>query len=459
MSASPRSASGPAAAPVPKPVPPTAPRRADVVDFQSDALALEERPLPPLARSTLWVIVALVVGAIVWASIGQIDRYVVASGALVTTEPPIVVRPPANTMMRAIEVRPGQRVAAGTRLISLDTTAAQSQLAIVQTQLRAAEAQVARLEAEIADRMFEPADDSPEQLLQKRVFQSRREEYQARTRALDDAIRQVSASIERNQVEQRGMENQRDIISRVERMRSDLQKREVGSLLNVLEVQIRRVSAEDALAKLKAEAVELAIQGERAVAERRAYVDGRFREIAEDLARFTAERNRLTEQFESTQRLAALSELQAPADGIVLEVHEVSPGSEGREALVTLVRIDSPLEAEVRIAPGDIGRLRIGDEVRIKVEAFPFQRHGTIDGRLRLISESTISMDAEEGRKQEVYRARVALEKVELRDVPENFRLIPGMTLASEIRIGKRTVMSYFLYPIWRSLDEGMREP
>ncbi|WP_353862039.1 HlyD family type I secretion periplasmic adaptor subunit [Azospirillum formosense] len=448
MSAPPR----PGSAPPPR-------RKRELIDFQSDALALEERPLPRLARSTLWVILALVTLAVVWASVSEIDRFVIAPGSLVTTEPPIIVRPPASTTMRAIEVHPGQRVTAGTRLISLDTTSAQSQLAVIQTQLGAAQALVARLEAEMSGRSFEPADDSADQRLQKRVYESRREEYQAKTRLLDEEIQRVAASLERNRVQQQGTENQREIISRVERMRTDLQKREVGSLLNVLEVQIRRVAAEDDLARLKAEAIELGVQGAKAAAERRAYVEGRAREIAEELARTTTERNRLSEQFESVQRLAALSELEAPADGIVLEVREVSPGSEAREALVTLVRIGSPLEAEVRIAPGDIGRLRHGDDVRIKIDAFPFQRHGTIDGRLRLISESTISMEGEQGRKQDVYRGRVALEKVELRDVPDNFRLIPGMTLTSEIRIGKRTVMSYFLYPIWRSLDEGMREP
>ena len=433
--------------------------RADVIEFQSDALALEEKVLPPLARSTLWVIVSLVTFAIAWAAIGEVERYVVAQGTLVTTEPPIAVRPPANTTMRAIEVRPGQRISRGTRLMSLDTTSAQAQLAIISTQLRTATALVARLEAELTDRPFVPADTSPEQLLQQRVYQSRIEEKEARLRLMDEEGRRVDAALKRNQVEQRGLTNQLDIISRVERMRTDLQQREVGSLLNVLEVQIRRVAVEENIAKLKAEAMELAVQGEKVAVERRAYLEARAREIAEALANASSERNRLSEQHDSVQRVAALNELEAPSDGIVLDVQEVSPGSEAREATITLVRIDSPLEAEVRISPSDIGRLRGGDDVRIKVDAFPFQRHGTVGGRLRLLSESTIPMDGAQGRREEVYRGRIALESVALHDVPPSFRLIPGMTLTAEIRIGKRSVLSYFLYPIWRSLDEGLREP
>ena len=56
------------------------------------------------------------------------------------------------------------------------------------------------------------------------------------------------------------------------------------------------------------------------------------------------------------------------------------------------------------------------------------------------------------------YKARVALSDPQLRDVPKDFKLIPGMALQAEIRTGKRSVLSYFLYPIMRGLDEGIRE-
>ena len=47
----------------------------------------------------------------------------------------------------------------------------------------------------------------------------------------------------------------------------------------------------------------------------------------------------------------------------------------------------------------------------------------------------------------------------DLRDVPRNFRLIPGMAVTAEIKAGERTILSYFLYPLLRGLDESIREP
>ena len=44
-------------------------------------------------------------------------------------------------------------------------------------------------------------------------------------------------------------------------------------------------------------------------------------------------------------------------------------------------------------------------------------------------------------------------------DVPRSFRLIPGMAVTAEIKAGERTILSYFLYPLLRGLDESIREP
>ena len=46
-----------------------------------------------------------------------------------------------------------------------------------------------------------------------------------------------------------------------------------------------------------------------------------------------------------------------------------------------------------------------------------------------------------------------------LRDVPADSRLIPGMTATVELKIGTRRVVTYFLYPLFRMLDESIREP
>jgi hemolysin D len=76
---------------------------------------------------------------------------------------------------------------------------------------------------------------------------------------------------------------------------------------------------------------------------------------------------------------------------------------------------------------------------------------------VRTVSED--SFTEKDKAEQVFYRSRVVLTSHELRAVPNTFRLIPGMTVTAEIKAGERTVLSYFLYPLLRGLDESIREP
>jgi multidrug efflux pump subunit AcrA (membrane-fusion protein) len=96
----------------------------------------------------------------------------------------------------------------------------------------------------------------------------------------------------------------------------------------------------------------------------------------------------------------------------------------------------------------------------------PFQRHGTIDGTVRVITENSFQPDKsastpakETDARPAFFRARIALGPLTLQDVPPDFRLIPGMTASAEIIIGKRRIISYLLDPVIRLFDESMREP
>jgi len=84
-----------------------------------------------------------------------------------------------------------------------------------------------------------------------------------------------------------------------------------------------------------------------------------------------------------------------------------------------------------------------------------------VEGRVRAISPDAFEKNSANGADgaRLLYRIRVAVDKTELSAVPKDFRLIPGMGLSAEIKIGARRVITYLLYPIIRSFDETMREP
>ncbi len=113
----------------------------------------------------------------------------------------------------------------------------------------------------------------------------------------------------------------------------------------------------------------------------------------------------------------------------------------------------------IRIDARDVGFIRVGDPVVLKLDAYDFLRHGTAKGVIKTISEGSFT-DGDGGTVRSPYfKARVAFSDVHLHDVPSSFRLIPGMTLVGDVRIGKRTILSYLVDGVMRTGSEAMREP
>jgi hemolysin D len=155
--------------------------------------------------------------------------------------------------------------------------------------------------------------------------------------------------------------------------------------------------------------------------------------------------------------------LAAAEDSVVLKMAKLSVGSvlkEG-EPLVYLAPLRSPVEGEAHVLPRDVGFIRPGDPVRVKLDAFNFIEHGMADGTLRWISEGAFTVNDDSGAAvdQPYYKVRIALTNVDLHNVPEGFRLIPGMTLTADVHIGTRSLMMYIINGAVQGAHEAMREP
>jgi HlyD family secretion protein len=227
-----------------------------------------------------------------------------------------------------------------------------------------------------------------------------------------------------------------------------------------------RLDVEADLSELRGKAVEASHAVEKLTADRQAFIEDFRRATMDQLVDLRNQRNAATEDLKKMLLRRDMVTLVAPADAVVLDLAQRSVGSIVREAepMVTLVPINVPLEAEVSINPGDIGRLAAGKDVRIKFDAYPFQKYGTASGKIRMISRDTFAPtqeDAATGKPPApFFKARVLLADTRLRAAADDpVRLMPGMTVSAEIKVGHRTVISYFLYPLLRGLDVAIREP
>lgn len=128
------------------------------------------------------------------------------------------------------------------------------------------------------------------------------------------------------------------------------------------------------------------------------------------------------------------------------------------QVVTTLVPTNVPLTVEMDIDPKSISNLKLGNEVSIKLSALPYQKHGDLSGKITFVSEDTVdkSITGEAGT---FYRARADITANNLVDLPPDFNLVPGMQLNGDVRVGKRRMITYFLYPIIRTLDTSFQEP
>lgn len=453
---------------------PSAPPPGFALDYLPDGAAIEHAPLPWLARSTLYVLAGLLVALVLWAGLAQVDRIVTAGGRLVTTAPLVVAQPLETAVVRGVDVQVGDFVRAGDRLATLDPTFAAADLADLTNKLAGVEAQIGRLRAELDGSDFTPAANNPDAAVQAAILERRRAEYRARLASLDEKAGQLDSAIAASRRAQAGLAERLAVVGEVEDIRRQLQERQTGSRLTYLEARIERLRMRDDLTALQDRERESEHELRGVQADRAAFIDEWRRKTAEELVEQTRQRATLVEQIAKAERRRSLVTLTAPVDAVVLEVAKRSVGSVIREAepLVTLVPADVPLEVEADIPSRDIGLVRVGDFVRVKLDAFPFQRHGTLSGEIRTISADAFTHDAVQGAQGgianpdaprpaagAVFRTRIRLTDTRLEAVPDGTRLSPGMVASAEIRVGTRSVLSYFLYPVIRALDESIREP
>jgi HlyD family secretion protein len=436
----------------------------DVIEFQSDALELEHKKLPWFGRFGTIFIALFIVAIVVWASICKVDTVVEANGKLIAVTQNITMKPLERTVIKKINVVVGQFVKKNQVLITFDPTFNQAEEERLAEQLQSLEAQYSRLNAECKEQRYPKQAEkniTNDTRSQVAIFQKRAKYRQQQLLYFTQNMSRIEASIHSNQESYIKQQERLKALLKIEQMFDQLYKKQSISLKQLLETQISRLQMESEVDKLKNRTVELKHELLSAEASKNSFIAEWNKKISEEMVSVEREINGVKKQLDKAKRLNSLVVLRAPCAAVVHEIAQFSEGSGVREAeaLITLVPINCKIEVEANIIPRDIGKVKIGDAVRIKLNAFPFQKHGTLMGNLRVISENTFQDgQATMGQKQAVYHARMAITG-KLENVPDSFRLIPGMELRAEIKVGRRRIISYLLHPLIKALDESIREP
>jgi hemolysin D len=433
--------------------------------FQSDLERITLAPSPRALRATSLALALLLVSVIGASSVLRLDIVVSGPGVLATDHPTALLQAMDRAVVRSLLVRAGDHVKRGQVLATLDPTFAQADLAALQARQRALSAQAARLQAEATGTAYAPPPDAPaEALLQAGLFRQRQTEFEARLASYDqsmarDAAAQATARGELASLTRHGL-----VVNDANSPRA------VGSRLQYLDADAAAARADGAVQSTGNRLAELSHAALSEAADRQAFIENWRREIIDTLARTRDDLAQNAAALTKARRLQDLVNVTAPEDGIVLQVAARAPGSVlgGVDPLLTLLPAHAALVAELTVKSSDIGYLRVGDPVGVKVDAYPFQRHGELHGRVRSISAASQSPDG--GRAGDpltagaVHRVSVDLDsdvsgRNGLTDLPAGAGPTPGMTVSGDVKVGTRSVLAYFLAPVTRGFAQSLHEP
>ena len=430
--------------------------------FRDDFTETDELALPGWSRSLLYILAAFFVIIVVWACISKIDKVIRAPGKLVITGREIVVRPLVDSLVKSINVRVGQVVRKGQKIVTLDPTFAKSDLGQVNIRILTAKAAIYRAQRELNHENYVVPKDDPYGIgmLQYDIFKQRSLSFTAKMQSFDSQIASAKEASRSAGVQLAEVKKQIEYADQIQKMRQDVFTKGYDTKLNLLQ-------AENDYSRYKSQAESLQntiaasdFEVQKLESDKRMFVNEWKKDLSTEIAKNTSELDTSRQQSSKAELYAQLIDLTVPQDSIVMEIGHISVGSVAKtgEALVSLVPLNEPIEAEAHIAPQDVGFIRQGDQCKIKIDAFPFQKHGQLIGVLKSIGEDTIRDPAKQN-EGPYYVGRITLKTTTLQKVPSDTRLIPGMSLSAEIVVGQRTIISYILYPMISIFSESIREP
>jgi HlyD family secretion protein len=435
-------------------------------DYLSYELGKAVRELPPLyTRILAGTLTGIVIGTIGWAYLSKIDEVAVAQGEIIPTSQIRPVRALEGGLIREIKVKEGDRVKQGDVLIEQDPTLSKTEVDRIQQNIALVRQDLSRLDAE------SKGSGSTGSAVQDALIASRLREFDTRQAAANaDAQRQVAvigearARLARLQV---NLESARSTLGNAVEKEAKLRQlaEQVGAVprfdylrakdeLTEVKNQIDSLE-QDILAQQQS--IQQAEQG-YAGAQQSANRLSSERQ-SEILTQMNQRRQDLTElegQLKQAQVRAKGQTIVAPIAGKIYNI-QTSMGErtlEPGEELLSILPDSHDLLVEAKALNRDIGFIKQGMRVKVKVATFPFQEFGTIDGEVMKITPNA-TLDKDLGL---VYTVRVMLKKKTINVDGKEMELTPGMAVTAEIVTRKRSILTFMLEPITRRFSEALTE-
>lgn len=426
----------------------------------SRSVLLEETTPPFVFKATSYAIFILFLVFVIWASLTQFAEKAIAKGEIMPSSQIQHVQHVDGGMIKDILVAEGDLVEKGEILVRLDDVSIVSQIDQLLIQTAALSLELEKNKALIEERApdfaafgkFYPALIKDQQDAYDRALSNKKARLGVIT-AQAEAKRKEVLSLKN---EMQSIRAQVAALKENLDIREDLVNKGVGSKVNALEAKRAHAGA---ITEMSAKETDIT-KAEAAFVEAQAksveLKEQLFEDNATQIASLDAELLAAKVQIQALEEQLAATAIRAQEKGRVSGLASLKAGSviQAGATIMTVVPVEDLLLAEVQLSPKDVGHVKIGMPVLVKVDTYKFGRAGGINGEISMIAaDTTVNEDG-----TAYFRTLVMLEKDYVGPDPASNRIIPGMTVSADIRTGEKSLIAYLARPIHVSLEAAFSE-
>jgi len=427
-------------------------------------LAREDRP-PLFASASLFIIGALFVSSVAWASFAEVDEIARGDGKVIPASKTQIIQASEPGVVQEIAVKIGQIVKKNDLIIRLDNTINTSSLGEQQAKARALQARIARLKFEQGGNI-EGSFPCPSEIQtiapeicdnEQKLLVARRDNFQVklsvlksrldqRLNELDEAnanLDRLTKNLEVSDRETALVESmvKKGLMAKTEQIRVEREQTELHGQLNLAGETIKK--AKGAITEAQLQVNELGLQLQQ--------------EALSDLTQALADLSVVDETIRGATDKVARTDIRSPVDGIVntLDINTVGAFVQPGAVVAGIVPTSETLLVEARVSPRDVAFIRPDQDALIKITAYDFSIFGGIEGKVSNITADSL-VDQKTG--EPYYQVRVATERSTLTRDGKTYSIIPGMICSVDIKTGRKTILTYLLKPINKAREEAMSE-
>lgn len=392
---------------------------------------IQEEPINPLGRTTFWIIITLIFFTALWLFFGKVDIVVTARGKVIPDGEIKIIQPLETGVVKDIHVKEGDFVKKGQTLIEIDTSTTQPQLQSLQANLDYINIERQRLKGDI---IKDDANSYTQNELTKSAYADLQNQLASKNfeiKRLREEVSNYQKQLTLNMDKERRMQEVSDIIARNDLDRVHSENMDYRSRIASLNAQIRGIQKEAD------------------------YIRSNFRtQNLTQLADRDKQANELEANIKEIEFKKQQQNIISPVDGYVntMLVHTIGGVVTPAEKVISIVPADSPLVLKVSVLNKDIGFVKEGMPVQVKIDTFDFQKYGMIEGTVKKVSKDSIE-DEKQGLIYDVFITPVT--KSLMVDGKEQ-TISTGMGLSAEIKTGKRRIIEFFIYPIIKYWSEAV---